>query len=124
MRNLLEPEAVEEVMIEQLKPTSQCQWGKMDVAQMMAHCSATLEMASANPNHTRPASIAEIGNHGPANHEYDLEDFFGAVSAGNYPAVSFLKAQAYEDGHAGYSNPLDEQNFLVRVINFLQTQQG
>jgi len=61
--------------------------------------------STANPNHTRPASIAEIGNNGPANHEYDLEDFFAAVSAGNYPAVSFLKAQAYQDGHAGYSNP-------------------
>ena len=48
MRNLFEPDAVQEVMtrIEQLKPTSQRQWGKMDVAQMMAHCSATLEMAS------------------------------------------------------------------------------
>jgi hypothetical protein len=42
MRNLFEPEAVQEVMnrIEQLKPASQRQWGKMDVAQMMAHCSA------------------------------------------------------------------------------------
>lgn len=80
--------------------------------------------STANPNHTRPASIAEIGNNGPANHGYDLEDFFAAVSAGNYPAVSFLKAQAYQDGHAGYSNPLDEQNFLVRVNNFLQTQPG
>ena len=36
------------------------------------------------------------------------------------PAVSFLKASAFEDGHAGYSDPLDEQNFLVRVINALQ----
>ncbi len=25
------------------------------------------------------------------------------------PAVSFLKAPAYQDGHAGYSDPLDEQ---------------
>ena len=48
MRNLFESEAVHEVMtrIEQLKPTSQRQWVKMDVAQMMAHCSAALEMAS------------------------------------------------------------------------------
>ena len=48
MRNLFQPEAVQEVMnrIEELKPTSQRQWGKMDVAQMMAHCSAALEMAS------------------------------------------------------------------------------
>src|SRR5215469_3325977 len=48
MKNLFEPGAVQEVMtrIEQLKPSSQRGWGKMDVAQMMAHCSAALEMAS------------------------------------------------------------------------------
>jgi len=37
------------------------------------------------------------------------------------PAVSFLKAPAYQDGHQGYSNPLDEQTFLVNTINFLQS---
>ena len=41
-------------------------------------------------------------------------------TAGNYPAVSFLKAPGYQDGHAGYSDPLDEQAFIVQVINFLQ----
>jgi hypothetical protein len=48
MRNLFEPEPVQEAMrrIEQLKPSSQRRWGKMDVTQMMAHCSAALEMAS------------------------------------------------------------------------------
>ena len=46
----------------------------------------------ANPTHTRPASVAEIGNPGPANHQYDIEDFYAAVAAGNLPAVSFLKA--------------------------------
>ena len=61
--------------------------------------------STANPNHTRPASIAEIGHDGAAKHEYDLEDFFAAVQAGNFPAVSFLKAQAFQDGHAGYSDP-------------------
>jgi phospholipase C len=34
--------------------------------------------------------------------------------------VSFLKASAYQDGHAGYSDPLDEQKFVVDTINFLQ----
>jgi phospholipase C len=34
--------------------------------------------------------------------------------------VSFLKAPAYQDGHAGYSDPLDEQHFLVNTINHLQ----
>jgi len=34
--------------------------------------------------------------------------------------VSFLKAAAYQDGHAGYSDPLDEQHFLVDTINHLE----
>jgi phospholipase C len=77
--------------------------------------------STANYAHTRPASVAEIGNAGPANHQYDLQDFYTAAAAGNLPAVSFLKAQAYQDGHAGYSDPLDEQTLLVNTINFLET---
>ena len=76
--------------------------------------------STSNPSHTRPASVAEIGHDGPANHNYDITDFFAAVSAGNFPAVNFLKAPAFQDGHAGYSNPLDEQTLIVNVINFLQ----
>jgi phospholipase C len=53
-------------------------------------------------------------------HQYDLHDFFDAVSAGNFPAVSILKAEGYQDGHAGYSSPLDEQDFIVNTINFLE----
>ena len=79
-------------------------------------------ISTANLKHTRPASLGEIGNDGPANHQYDVHDFFSAVSAGNFPAVSFLKAPAYQDGHAGYSDPVDEQTFLVNTINFLQAQ--
>ena len=75
---------------------------------------------TANPTHARPSSVSEIGHDGTANHEYDINDFFNAVKRGNFPAVSFLKAQAYQDGHAGYSDPLDEQTFIVNVINFLQ----
>jgi phospholipase C len=78
--------------------------------------------STANPKHTPPASLAETWNDGPANHGYDLDDFTRAVQSGNFPAVSFIKAQAYQDGHAGYSDPLDEQTFLVNLINFLQQQ--
>ena len=48
MQNLFQPEAVAEVTerIDKLQPTTQRQWGKMEVAQMMAHCSATLDVAS------------------------------------------------------------------------------
>ena len=76
-----------------------------------------------NLKHTRPSSPSTVGIDGdPANHEYDTHDFFDAINAGNFPTVSFLKAPGYQDGHAGYSDPLDEQNFVVTVINFLQQQ--
>ena len=76
-----------------------------------------------NENHTRPTSVHTIGYPGDAgNHQYDIQDFFDAVSAGNFPAVSYLKAPGYQDGHAGYSDPLDEQNFVVSTINFLEKQ--
>jgi phospholipase C len=77
--------------------------------------------STANPAHTRPASIAEIGNAGPANHQYDIEDFYEAAAGGNLPAVSFLKAPSFQDAHAGYSDPLDEQTFVVNTINLLQS---
>ena len=73
-----------------------------------------------NPAHTRPASLAEVGHDGPANHNYDTNDFFAALKAHNLPAVSFLKAPAFQDAHPGNSDPLDEQNFVVTVINALQ----
>ncbi|HXO99414.1 MAG TPA: alkaline phosphatase family protein [Luteibacter sp.] len=77
--------------------------------------------STANPTHARPASVAAIGHSGDAaNHQYDLEDFYDALDAGNLPSVSFLKASAYQDGHAGYSDPIDEQAFVVHVINALQ----
>jgi phospholipase C len=73
-----------------------------------------------NAQHTRPTSVLTIGQQGDAgNHQYDSHDFFDAVSAGNFPAVSFLKAPGYQDGHAGYSDPIDEQKFIVDTINFL-----
>ncbi len=79
--------------------------------------------STANPRHTRPTSVAMIGHNGDAaNHQYDIQDFYDAVNAGNFPAVSYLKAPGYQDGHAGYSDPLDEQTFVVNVINFLQKQ--
>ena len=76
--------------------------------------------STANPTHARPTSVSAIGSTDRANHQYDTHDFFDAVNSGNYPAVSFLKAPGYQDGHAGYSDPLDEQTFIVNTINFLQ----
>ncbi len=84
--------------------------------------------STSNPTHARPSSVAAIGSSlsadgttaEPANHNYDSNDFFTALNAGNLPAVAFLKAQAYQDGHAGYSDPVDEQAFIISVVNALQ----
>ena len=95
--------------------------------------------STANPHHLPPASLAAIGTDtqtitsgspqfDTANHQYDASDFDalvaaisrGYVSPDRLPAVSFLKAPGYQDGHAGYSDPLDEQQFVVTEINNLQ----
>jgi phospholipase C len=74
--------------------------------------------STSNPAHTRPSSVREIGTGSDgANHQYDLHDFFDALAFGNMPAVSILKAISAQDGHAGYSDPLLEQSFLVDTIN-------
>ena len=62
------------------------------------------------------------------NHQYGSSDFdqlVAAITRGDLPpsalpAVSFLKAPGYQDGHAAYSDPIDEQQFLVNEINALQ----
>ncbi len=61
-----------------------------------------------------------IGRTDQANHQYDISNFYATLTAGNMPAVSFLKAPAAQDGHAGYSSPLDEQTFLVNTINQIE----
>ncbi len=78
--------------------------------------------STSNLLHVRPSSVAMIGHDdGAVHHQYDTHDFFDAVRAGNMPAVSFLKAPGYQDAHAGYSDPLDEQTFVVNVIDFLMS---
>ena len=76
--------------------------------------------STANPKHLPPSSEAAIGHTDQANHQYDLSDFYHTLTDGNMPAVSFLKASEYQDGHPGYSDPLDEQTFLVNTINQIE----
>jgi phospholipase C len=105
--------------------------------------------STANPHHltlpTRPdgtvpvAALKTIGTDTqhyiagrPAfdtpNHQYDTSDFdqlvagigTGDVPPSALPAVSFLKAPGYQDGHGAYSDPIDEQQFVVNEINALQ----
>jgi phospholipase C len=95
--------------------------------------------STANPHHLAPASLTAIGTDtqsyvgttpqfNTANHQYDTSDFnslVGAINRGyispdNLPAVSFIKAPGYQDGHAGYSDPYDEQQFVTSEINALE----
>jgi phospholipase C len=95
--------------------------------------------STANPHHLPPASLTAIGTDtqslsggkpqfDTANHQYDMSDFdslvgaisHGYVSPSQLPAVSFLKAPGYQDGHAGYSDPYDEQQFITSEINALE----
>ena len=82
-----------------------------------------------NPAHTRPTSTALIGytdpldsTATPVHHQYDYNDFVTAVSAGNFPSVSYIKAPSVNDAHPGNSDPLDEQAFVVNLVNFLEQQ--
>jgi len=98
---------------------------KFDVRDYVPHHEPFQYYAStANPTHARPKSMRVVGTQADksGNHQYDLRDFYAAVSSGNFPAVSFLKAPGYQNAHAGNSDPLDEQHFVVDVINFLQQQ--
>ena len=88
--------------------------------------------STANPHHLAPKSLSVVGTDtatpglfNTANHQYDMSTFDalvaaihqGKLSASHFPAVSFLKAPGYEDGHAAYSDPIDEQQFVVSEIN-------
>jgi phospholipase C len=76
--------------------------------------------STANPRHLPPTSVDMVGSTDQANHLYDLSWFWAAARAGNLPAVSLLKAPAYQNGHPGNSDPLDEQAFVVTTLNKLQ----
>jgi phospholipase C len=94
--------------------------------------------STANPHHLAPTSLSAIGTDtqtyvagvpqfDTANHQYDISDFdqlVSAITAGTLPptalpAVSFLKAPGYQDGHAAYSDPADEQQFVAEEIDAL-----
>jgi phospholipase C len=88
-----------------------------------AHHAPFMYFASTrNPHHLRPNpdTAAQVGKSDQAKHQYDIADFFAALSAGNLPAVSYLKAANFQDGHPGNSDPLSEQAFIVQVSNALQ----
>jgi phospholipase C len=122
------------------------QWGYKD-DYIPHHEPFQFYASTANPHHlTVPSSggvdtfagLQEIGHDTQSyvggvpqfntpNHNYDTSDFNQLVEAINrrelspsaLPNVSFLKAPGYQDGHAAYSDPADEQAFVTNTINEL-----
>ena len=79
--------------------------------------------STANPNHLAPSSLSEIGYTDQANHQYDLSLFSDALNGtggATLPSVSYLKAPEAQDGHPGYSDPIDEQKFIVNEVNAIE----
>jgi phospholipase C len=71
-----------------------------------------------NATHVGPSNPSLIGQSADGtHHQYDLSAFWTALGEDRLPAVTYLKAAAYQDAHPGYSDPIDEQVFLVGVIN-------
>jgi phospholipase C len=77
--------------------------------------------STSNPHHLPPSSPSAIGQTDQANHNYDLSQFSTALTNGVLPSVSFLKPAAYQNAHAANSDPLDEQHFLVKEINAIES---
>lgn len=61
MKNVFNPADTAEVInrINQLSPTSERRWGKMTVAQMLAHCNVTYEMVY-EARHPRPNAFMKF----------------------------------------------------------------
>jgi phospholipase C len=71
-----------------------------------------------NGHHVGPSDPKLIGQSADGtHHQYDLNAFWTALGEDRLPAVTYLKAGAYQDGHPAYSDPIDEQIFTVGVIN-------
>jgi len=88
------------------------------VQDYVAHHEPFMMYASTfNPHHLPPSSVSAIGTTDQANHQYDTSDLLDALKAHNLPAVTFVKAPAYEDAHPGNSDPTSEQNWLVFMVN-------
>ena len=83
--------------------------------------SSTTSRRRTRPTCRRPASRRSVTDvPDGVNHQYDLTWFNNAVASGDMPAVSYLKAPEYEDGHAGYSDPLDEQRFIAQEVDQIE----
>jgi phospholipase C len=99
-----------------LSESSDSATGLSDITDYVSHHNGfAYNVNTANPHHVPPTG--PLGYTDQANHGYDLSLFLDAIQNGTLPAVSFVKAKAFQNGHPGNSTPLDEQTWLVTVAN-------
>jgi phospholipase C len=105
--------------------------GAPETSYVMHHEPFEFYKSTANLEHTAPSSASQVGYSDAStvpwkervDHQYDLSWFKKAIEAENMPQVSFLKPPAAQNGHAGNSDPLDEQKFLTEEINTIENSQ-
>jgi Protein of unknown function (DUF1569) len=95
MKTLLDASSLEDISkrLEQLTPETQGRWGKMDVAQMMAHLSNGLELT--------------LGDKKPP------RSWIGRIIGG------FVKASAFNDSPFPHNSPTDNSLRVTEPKNFL-----
>ena len=94
MNNLFDQSDVSQIIerIKKLTPNSQRQWGKMNVAQMLAHCNISLETAMGK-NFIKPLFIGRI-------------------------IGSFLKPRVLSEKPFGKNSPTDKSYIFKPDLNF------
>ncbi len=110
MKNLLLLIAKKELLerIDKLESNTQRQWGKMDVAQMMAHCSAAFEVASGE--RTRKRGL--------------LGYLFGGVYKKKYVYDNSFKKNDPTDPTFKITDQRDFQTEKMRLITHLEKFQS
>lgn len=98
MNNLFNPSDVSEILnrIEKLTPNSQRQWGKMNVAQMLAHCNISMETAIGKNSISRVFIGRIIGN--------------------------LLKPKVLSEKPFGKNSPTDKSYIFPSSLNFKEEQ--
>lgn len=73
--------------------------------------------STSNPQILPYSSLENVGKTDQANHNYDIDDFYNALSIGVMPAVSYIRPPYYQSGHPIGSNAFDSQVGLIKLVN-------
>ena len=102
MYNLFEQKNAAEILnrIEKLQPTTHAQWGKMNVAQMMAHCAVTLDTPF-----------------GADRKQHLLGKIFGKIAKKDNLSEKPFRKNSPTDGSFIVKDPRDFAKEKIRLVN-------